>query len=186
MRWIVVVLCIGLTPVAVPAKDLAAGTMELSGWTALGYNSQTVDFGGGEQDYSSFSIDIGGSYYVVKNLAVGAFVNYLDESNSGDLGDSDSSTFVVGPQLTYNLGVAPQASVFFTGGLGYATNDEDGFATDGWAFTLGGGLRYFPVDRVSFDALLSYISASLEDDLGDTVDTSGFGIGVGLTVYFGG
>ncbi|MBE0568874.1 MAG: hypothetical protein IH577_04285, partial [Deltaproteobacteria bacterium] len=74
---------------------------------------------------------------------------------------------------------------FVNGAVGYATAEVEDFDADGWAFQLGGGLKYFLTNSASINGALTYQNLSLEADSGGgDIDTSGINIGIGLSIYF--
>jgi len=175
-----------LIPALASARDLSAGTLQLGGDTNLGFSMTTTDFGGGDVDTNVFDIGVSGLYYIIPNLGVGAFLDYSNESTEFEDIESDFSSTIIGPQVSYNLSLAEQASAFGTFGLGYAKVDADDAEASGFAWQLGGGIRYFPVSAVSLDGSITYSNVSLEDDFNNEGDVSDLRIGVGLSFYFGG
>jgi hypothetical protein len=175
-----------LLPAIASARDISAGTFQLGGDANVAFSTGSVDFGAEEVDVDTFQLGASGLFYVIPNLGLGAFIDHTNTTTEFMGEESDSSSTVVGPQLSYNLSLAEQLSVFGTAGLGYATSEDDDQDADGFAWTIGGGLRFFPVRSVSLDGLVSYSNLNLEDDFDNEMDVSDLRIGVGLSFYFGG
>jgi opacity protein-like surface antigen len=175
-----------LLPTLASARDLSAGTLQLGGDTSLGFTMSSTDYGAGDVDTNTFDVGVSGLYYVIPNLSVGAFLDYVNQSIDFGDGESDISSTVIGPQVSYNLSLAEQLSGFGTLGLGYAKVEADDEDASGFAWQLGGGIRYYPVRAVSLDGSITYSNLSLEDDFDNEADHSDFRIGLGLSFYFGG
>jgi hypothetical protein len=184
----IAVLTLALLPALAGARDLAPGTFELSGGTNLDYGKMTTSVPGEpDVDQTSLTLETDALYYVVKNLGLGLALRYdKSETDFGGLGGTvDSSSSLIGPALKFSLPVAPSASVLLGGAVGRMSMSSDGSDADGWAFTVGGGLRLFAADWASFDALVSYTNASI-DFQGIDVDVTGWDVGLALSVFFGG
>lgn len=179
-----------LLPAIASARDISAGTFQLGGDANVSFSTGSVEFatpvGTEEIDIDTFELGASGLFYVIPNLGLGAFIDHSNTTTEFEGEESDSSSTVVGPQLSYNLSLAEQLSVFGTAGLGYATAEDDDADADGFAWAIGGGLRFFPARSVSLDGLISYSNLNLEDDFNNELDVSDLRIGVGLSVYFGG
>jgi len=86
--------------------------------------------------------------------------------------------------VIYNFPLNEKVSLFVKAAVGYATLEVDNEDADGWAFQLGGGLKYFLTNSASINGALTYQNQSLEADSGVDIDSSGINIGVGLSIYF--
>ncbi len=64
--------------------------------------------------------------------------------------------------------------------------EEEGRSADGWAFNVGGGLRFFPVDFASLDVLVTYAYGSLSDSASNDFTVKGWNLGAGFSFFFGG
>lgn len=186
-------LTLALLPALAGARDLGAGTFELSGGTNLNFGSRTYELtnpaftGKYEVDESTVALNTDALFYVVPNLGLGLGLQYQKTEWEDDFDKWESSFSFIGPEVKYNIPVAPSVSILVGGGLGrLAMTDLDGEDADGWALTLGAGARFFVVDAVAFDATLSYLKGSVEDDFNTETDLSGWNIGLALSVFFGG
>jgi opacity protein-like surface antigen len=169
------------------SKDLTPGTISVSGATGASYGQTTTKVKGMDDlktDVLSFNLN--GEYYIMDNLGIGVIFMY--DSVKQDIPGSDdrleTSTRMVGPQIVYNVAVNEQMSVPVFVAFGSASTDDGTDTYSGWAWALGGGLRYFVTDRISFDGYLYYDSMSLENDIKmDMTDVTGQ---VGISIYLGG
>lgn len=173
-------------PAAGLARDIGAGTTEISGGTAASFSSLTYDAGGGDElDQDTLSVTLDVLHYVVPNFGVGLSLGYLNVSESYEGFDMESSTTSIGPQLVYNIGISEAASLFVGGGVGFsrmeAEFDGDSEDLDGWYWTAGGGLRFFVSERAAVNCGVAYLSQTLEGDV--DIDVSGFRIGAGFSLF---
>lgn len=206
MRWILVVLAV--VPMLAQAAELAPGTIQVTGSSNLGFvlGSEKETVAGiqdNKVDTTAFGFGVTGLYYVIKDLGVGLDVIYENrslESPPGDVGANkvDSSMLQIGPAIEYDYPVAEKASVFALGSIGYVTSTDN--VTDngdkqpaidksGYGLKLGVGARYFVAKSFSVDAMLGYDYRKLTQDVpaapNPEFTTSGFGVNVGLSVFFG-
>jgi opacity protein-like surface antigen len=181
-------LTLALLPALAGARDLGPGTFELSGRTGLDFGSATAESSASTTDLDISTLSVNGDalFYVVNNFGIGLGVSYDKTELDNGVDSSESSTSLIGPEAKLNLPIATQASVVLMGAAGRMATEDDLGDADGWAFLVGGGLRFFPADSVSLDAMISYTTASMEHDLGVDLDVSGWDLGLGLSVYFGG
>lgn len=175
-----------LLPALASARDLSAGTLQLGGDANMAFSAGSADFGAGDVDTNTFQIGVSGLYYLIPNLGFGAFLDYVNESTEFAGETSDASTTIIGPQVSYNLGLSEQVSGFGTFGIGYAKMEQDDADASGFGWSIGGGLRFFPTRSVSLDGTLSYANVNLEDDFNNEADFSDLTVGVGISFYLGG
>lgn len=180
-------LTLALLPALAGARVLGPGTLEVGGGTSLDFGTVTREVNGVEQfDISTLSLDADALWYLVNNFGLGVGISY-ERTELDDGVDSDEfSQTIVGPEAKFNLPIAPMASLVAEGLVGRIVVDDNGDDADGFAWQVGGGVRFFPADYLSLDALLRYTSASVEDDAGTELDEAGWNVGVGLSFYFGG
>ncbi|MBE0568431.1 MAG: porin family protein [Deltaproteobacteria bacterium] len=182
MKKTVIVLLALFVPATLWAMDINQGTIELSGKTAFDFSDTTTEVTGSPDiDETSYSFQIDGLYYLQNNLGLGLIFEYEET----EFDSIDSSTFIIGPQVTYNFPLGEKVSLFVNGAVGYATAEVEDFDADGWAFQLGGGLKYFLTNSASINGAVTYQNLSLEADSGGgDIDTSGIHVGIGLSIYF--
>ena len=182
MKKAVIVLLALFVPATLWGMDINQGKIELSGKSAIDFSDTTTEVSGAPDiDETSWNFQIDGLYYLQNNLGLGLIIEY----DKTEFDSIDSSTFIIGPQVTYNFPLSEKVSLFVNGAVGYATAEIDDFDADGWAFQLGGGLKYFLTDSASINGSLTYQNLSLEADSGGgDIDTSGINVGVGLSIYF--
>jgi opacity protein-like surface antigen len=195
MKRILVVLA--MAPMIAQAHDISVGTIGLSGSSNLGFTSTStkindVDAG----DTTTFNLSTTGVYYVIPNLGVGLQLAYNSNENKDPNGTKFGvSTLLIGPSVAYDFPVAEKLSIGLQGTIGYAsatataTGQADNKAT-GYGLALGAGVKYFFVKSFSVDAGVGYTYAKLTGDAvagapAPEAKTSGLGVNVGLSVYFG-
>jgi len=183
---------IGLTCLSATAfsRDLAQGTIEIGGDLDLSLDSSELDITGSDtMDTDTTTLNATGLYYVAPNIGVGLIWNYDSTEVSGAGDKLEESSNLIGPAASYNLSLNDKTSLQFQGALALASIEvKDSFSgtttIDGFGWVVGAQLSYFLTDAVSIDGSLVYTSLSLEEDETKTdVDSTGFGTGVGLTVY---
>jgi opacity protein-like surface antigen len=175
------------------SKEIGPGTISLSGTTGMGFTKTTTSAEDMDDlDTDVLSLEVNGEYYIMPNLGIGLIFSYSSvkqdypviAETEVTIETAEMSTMMVGPQVVYNISVNEQVSVPIFAALGSVSIDEDGEDISGWAWAIGGGLRYFVSDHVSFDGYLVYDSMSLEDGVKlDMTDMQGR---VGISIYLGG
>lgn len=195
---------LALFPMIAGAADLAPGTLEVAGTTALGFSSVSSD---SERNGSTDTVDataLGGItsvlYYLAPNIGVGLSGGYGYTKAESATMTSKTSSLSFGPAVSFQVPVAPQLALFGRGHLdlirGSSTVTRSGVPSsstvkatfDGHQLGLQAGLKYFPIPAVSFDAGLAWTRHRLEDDSSPsaTETTTNLGVNVGVSVYFGG
>jgi opacity protein-like surface antigen len=169
------------------AKEIGPGTISVSGATGLDFSKTTTKIEGMDDlKTDAFSVELNGEYYIMNNVGVGLILMY--ESLKEDVAMSDdryeTSSMMVGPQVVYNVSVNEQVSVPVFAAFGSVSVDNGTDDYSGWAWAIGGGVRYFVTDRFSFDGYIFYDSMSLED--GIKMDVTDFAGRVGISIYLGG
>lgn len=185
MKKTVIVLLALLVPASLWAMDINQGTFELAGTTAFNFSDTTTEVDGASDiDTTTWSLELDGNYYFMKNVGLGLILQYQDSEVDAGLptGDIETSTFFIGPQIIYNMPLSEKVSLFVKGAVGYADAEFESDDADGWGWQVGGGLKYFITNSASINAAVTYQSLSMED--GGDVDTDGFNVGVGLSIYF--
>jgi opacity protein-like surface antigen len=184
MKKAVFVLLALFVPASLWAMGIDQGKFELSGTTAFNFSDTTTEIDGSpDVDVTTYSFELDGNYYFMKNVGLGLILLYEDSEVDAGAGDIETSTFFIGPQITYNIPLNEKVSLFVNGAVGYADAEVGSEDADGWGWQVGGGLKYFLTNSASINAALRYQSLSMEDGAGD-VDTDGFNVGVGLSIYF--
>jgi hypothetical protein len=191
-----ILVALAMFPMVAAAHDLAPGTFELSGGSNLGLNGGSVKTSVGgvsdTTDTSNYALSATGLYYVMPNFGVGLTLDYAADNQKFSDGTKDNlSSFLLGPAVSFEVPLAPQFSFFGRGDIGYVSATRDtGVSVNatGWGLGLEAGVKYFPVKVISFDAGLGYQYRSVSTDQTPAQDitTTGFGLNLGLSVYFGG
>ena len=174
-----------LVATAAQAKDISAGTVEVSGAATLGYNSTDIEVKDGlTTDQSSWGLNLNSSYYVMPNFGVGLLLEY----NSVTVADIDISDLAIGPIVTYSFSMNEQVSLPIFGAITY--NSQTGDVLDdpsGWGWLIGAGVKYFMADNISLNGIVDYGQVYYETDKAKIeFDQKGFNVFGGLSVYFGG
>jgi len=184
-KTVIVLLALLVLPATLWAMDINQGKIELSGQTRFNFSKTEIETTGSpDVDETTWEFQLDGLYYLQRNLGLGVIFQY-DKTETEVAGVSvDSSTFIIGPQVTYNFPLNEKVSLFVNGAVGYATAEVANNDADGWAYQFGGGLKYFLTNSASINGTLQYRSISLEDDFNNDIDTSGVSVGVGISIYF--
>lgn len=175
------VLCLA-TPVL--AKDIAPGTIEIDGASAIRYTDGEIDFEGeGNVDNSALMLTLGTNYYFMQNLGLGLLVGYTDQ----EIADLSISEIFVGPQIVYNYSINEPLSVFAAAAVGYQKTEvevdgDDTVDPDGYGWKAGLGLKYFVTDAFAVNASVNYAASYMEYE-GSDWDNTGFLFGAGFSVY---
>ena len=174
-----------LLPSLALARDVAPGTVSVSGGAGASYSS-TTSSASGFQDLETTTTDAQASarWFLTPTFAVGGtFQLQRTKQTSGGQSES-SSTLFVGPALRVHVPFDPSAAVVFDAGVAIARASASNASADGWAWHLGAGVAWFPTDAVSLDAGLTFQSVRYDVD-GLSTKNEGLGLGAGFTVYFG-
>lgn len=176
-------------PLMAHARDIPARTFQVSGSTTLDFLSEETDIEGFGTAFETDRWQVRGAagYYLIPNLAIGLELRHESSEVTAEGTKIEDSSTELGPQVFFNIGVSEKASLQLKGGLLFAKKElGDGTEFDGFGMNVGAGLSYFVHQIVSLDAMLGYRSVSFEDDAGEEFDESGFGLGLGVSVYLGG
>lgn len=189
-----ILAALAMFPLAVHANELSVGTFELSGDTALGFDTGKREVTSGTlsstTDTTDYGLSAAGLYYVTPNVGIGLVLDYRNSKEKDAGFETGISTLMIGPALGLDFSVAPQVSVFARGMFGYASStiSETGspdITPTGYGLGIQGGIKFFPAKNFSLDAGLGYNWLRLKESPVE-VTTSGVAFDVGLSVYFGG
>jgi hypothetical protein len=179
------VVLAALLPALAAARDVEPGTWEVTGGTRLGLSKLTVEPPGSPDiETSTVTFDTSVGYYLANNFGLGLLLDWEKQEVEIGAASEETTTSMIGPVATFNIPVAANVSGIASGGIVRMAVDTDGNDADGFGILLGGGLRLFATRNVAFDATLSFLFASVEDDLNNEVDISGFDLGVGIAILF--
>jgi long-subunit fatty acid transport protein len=183
-KTVFVLLALLVVPGTLWAMDINQGTFELSGTTAFNFSDTEteVDGAAGDIDTTTWNLELDGNYYFMKNVGLGLILQYQDSEVEQGPSKIETSTFFIGPQIIYNIPLNEKVSLFAKGAVGYADAEFQSDDADGWGWQVGGGLKYFLTNSASINGGVTYQSLYMED--GGDVDTDGFIVGVGLSIYF--
>jgi opacity protein-like surface antigen len=186
MKKTVIVLLALFVPASLWAMDINQGKFELSGTTAFNFSDTTTEVSGEpDVDTTTYSFEIDGLYYIANNLGLGLILQYENSEVEQDgFPDTEISSLLIGPQVTYNFPLSEKVSLFVNGAVGYAEAEVDDADADGWGWQVGAGLKYFLTNSASINGVVSYKALSLEDDSDNDFDVDGVSVGVGFSIYF--
>jgi opacity protein-like surface antigen len=137
-----------------------------------------------DTDTTTYSFEIDGLYYIANNLGLGLILQYENSEIERGGVDIDSSSLLIGPQVTYNFPLNDKVSLFVNAAVGYAEAEVEDADADGWGWKVGAGLKYFLTNSASINGVVSYKALSLEDDSDNDFDEDGVSVGIGLSIYF--
>jgi hypothetical protein len=97
-------LLVAVAPLTVAARDLGAGTVEISGATNAAFTMMETDSGGPTADVDQWHVDAGAIYYAIRNVGLGVEVMHQRTETSFRGDTTLQRTTAVGPVLGLNLG----------------------------------------------------------------------------------
>jgi outer membrane protein len=146
----------------------------LIGGTA-GFNSSSFD----ETNFSTIHLNPLLGFFLTDQLAVGVSVNLTAFG-----GDSDGSTFGIGPFVRYYFNNSGEARFFGQAGISYVSTDPgeplDSFSSFG--FGVGAGADWFLNPNVALEAILGFSSSKAEDA---DESTTTIGLNIGVAAFIG-
>ncbi len=168
--------------------EVTAGTVEVTGASRLGFQSTSFKPDGGDKSTTStFGLDAGALYYVTPMIGVGAEVSYEDTTDkTPGFADATLKSWTLAPKVGLDIPLAEKTAFFADLKLGWASIDSDGFKTDGFAWGVGAGIKYFVAPSFSANLGLNYDSVNLKGDGGGKATATNLFVGVGFSGYFGG
>lgn len=202
-------------PFLAGAADLSAGTVQVSGASALGLGGGTSEFTYGGRTTKTTSAVLGLSttafFHVARNLGVGLAGAYSRSTSTtkdgsitatvnntasafADVKDT-SSWFSVGPAVSYQLPIAETLALFgqveggwVRGSGSYSSgNTTSDYTVKGLLLGTEAGVRFFPAASVSLDAGLTWSwRKQTQDSPATTTRASSVAAIAGVSIYFGG
>lgn len=176
---------------SVSAKELAEGTVEVSGDSSLSLSSTKTDYsGGGSEDTDIRTLSLTALYYVAPNIGVGIMWNNLSAENDDGFNTSKYTQNVLGPIAGYNASIDATSSFQLYAGfvlIGSFEDKTNGFTNykgDTKGHILGVNYKKFLTDSVSFNAGFNLLSLTNDVDGGGSSDDDTRNLEFGLSVYF--
>lgn len=133
--------------------------------------------------YNTFEAQVGYDIFVIPNLTVGGGIG---ASYTGQ-GDASSTSFQIGPSISYFIGRSGSSVYPFVGaGFYYLTTTTD-FGTEDITFSgtdilLGGGVLVPVKDHIGVTFRIAYDIVNLtESESDESFDGNSFSIGVGIS-----
>lgn len=170
------------------ARDMAQGTIEVGGDFDLSFSSLSrKSSGSNDTDVDVLDLRFDAVYYVVPNIGLGLLWTYESGTATRAGSSVDFSENAIGPLLVFNMSLNEQTSARLFANIAKYSGETSStgitYTSDGTAWTAGGGISYFLNDNVSLNTNLRYLSISIEEEDGTTHDTTGFDVGLGISVY---
>jgi hypothetical protein len=198
MHRLVLAALVAALPLAARAAVIEPGTFEISGGSNFTVEGATTEFEGDpvEVETSTVGLLLSGAWYPIQNVGVGLIFDHRSITQEVEgFADFEASQTAIGPQVRFNVPLAPQLSLRFAAALGLVAGQEDVVVDelgnteqvdfDGSFFQVGAGFSFFVTGHFSFDAGLTLERVSTEDDVSNLETTRdaarlGFGISVFL------
>ena len=188
-----------LCPVAAAAQGVSAGTVELSGVTALTFASQTISpkDADGDLDAKNTSGVLGLHFYLTNRFSIGVAAGFTKASLGIEDSEVSLTTMLGGPQVKARFG-SDKTALVLMGGAGItklkidAQGDDlegvDGglFESTGFYWEAGADIALFLRDNISANIGARYTMSRAKDQDDFEFDTAGLSIGVGFSFFFGG
>lgn len=175
---------------AILAKEIQQGTVEIGGELDLSFSSAEVEPEGSTKTKTDTqTIDTSVAYYFAPNVALGVLWSYENSEATRGTFSTESTTILIGPQLTFNVSLNDKTSfrlkgAVFTSSVEINTSSLETVEADGFGWAVQGGLSYFVMESVSLNGGIAYSSLSMEiDTTNEDVDFTNLSIGVGISVY---
>lgn len=169
------------------AFALNKGQSELNAYASIG-STKTKPEGGSTSKNTDVNTRFGYGYFLTDGLSLGADIDY-SYSKSGEAGaEATNSMYFLG---TAKYHFMPKSVVTPYVGVqlgGYTSETGSTSSTDGYAYGVLGGVKFFMTENASLNAELNMLSMSVSTTVGtssydaDMTNIKGL---VGLSYYFG-
>lgn len=190
-KIIVTSIALALAATAAEARDIAAGTMMVTGDTKIDISSNEISASGQSTTIDTTEINLTGAYFVAPNFGVGLLL--ASEMTEEDDGTSvvKQTMNMVGPIVGYNMSLSPVTSLMINGAIFTIHGEMDAGVSsadiDGTGYMLGASINFFLNDYVATNVGLRVVDADIDLTGGGqtmSADMTETGVGVGLSVYF--
>ena len=174
-----------LLPLAATA-DQPIGTLELSGRTALSFQSSSTHADGQVPvDRSTVDLGSGALYFVAPRVALGGGIAYLHDTVTSGNSKGTTRGFTIAPAVAVEGPIGPDLALSGLCQFGLSQITFPGGASaGGFQLGLAGALKYFPTSALSLDLGVKYTHQTLYADVGSGAQsTDMFNLGVGLSFY---
>lgn len=169
--------------------QISKGTFRIG--PSLAYNGSTQEIDGldGKFKTSTTSLEATAGYFLIDNLELGLSAKLTSTKSEFDSDEQTSSGTVIGPELTYMVGLSDKVYLPLSVGVGFNSqtidDGSDEITLSGWGYGAGTGLEYIIENRLGARLSLIYSFGSLQDDDSDLeIDSSLFQVGIGVNFYF--
>lgn len=175
------------------AKDIAEGTLSLSGATggSMSFINSEVDAANTEFDTFTLELETFARYFIQENIALGIGYEYSNTNTEYEGGNEEEETsLILKPGIFYNHSLNEENGIIFgaslnIGSIEYSSTGTATTELDVSGITFGGIFQHFITENVTLDASATYSMLTIEEDTsGVEIDSSGLTFGVGATFYF--
>lgn len=172
------------------SAQIAQGTWSLGPDIDYSYSKLEIDEFDIENSTSNLNLSAGVGYYVVDNLEIGLGLGITSGKNETNGFESTSSTFVIGPSVTYKVNLTDQfylplgAGFLFNSGTS-EDDDTDEIKLSGIAYRAFVGVEFVSNNKLGVSLLFGPQFGTLKEDESEIeFDITNFGIGMGFQFYF--
>ncbi len=184
-------LALAMSAPAVQARDIAAGTLMVTGDTNMDISSSETNFSGSKSTTDTTKINLTSLYFLDRNFGVGLLIGSESTEVDDGVSVSKQSTAMLGPIVGYNISINPDVSITLHGSIFTLTGEmNDGVFNadlDGDGYMFGGVVNYFLNERVAANVGLRMVNANVDFTSGGTkvaADMDETGVSVGLSTFF--
>jgi len=141
---------------------------------------------------TTFSVPLRVGYFLTDNIEIEPEINFDYVSMSYQDDSASASTVLLLANVAYNFDTPSQVMPFIIGGVGIMTarvsDGEESESESGFAWNLGGGIKWFAANQVALRIEYRLIHFSSTTDWGNeieiTTSNTNHRIYVGLSIFF--
>lgn len=141
---------------------------------------------------STFSVPLRIGYFLTDNIEIEPEIYFIYLRMSYDEESASSTTALLLANVAYNFGTPSQVMPFVLGGVGLMTErtsyDGESESASGFAWNVGGGIKWFAANRVALRVKYRFIHYSITTEVDTFVKVTdshtNHRIFVGLSIFF--
>lgn len=161
------ILTLVFFPVVSEARDIAKGSIMITGESMFDDNSVKMDTDFTTIKTNTTSFDVTASYFVTQNIGIGLMIGNEDSDTHYDSNTENSSIDMIGPMVTYSISLNPNFNLILNAGLLDISGDMDDSAGNSISFDGNGtfllvSIAYFLNDSVAIHFGLRRIDANID------------------------
>lgn len=171
------------------------GDVELSISASLDIDRTKIKVDGEEEGAlttTTFSVPLRVGYFITDNIEIEPEINFNYMNMSYEDDSASATTALLLANAAYNFDIPSQVMPFVLGGVGIMTTrtsyDGESESESGFAWNVGGGIKWFAADRVALRVEYRFIHYSLtaEEDTYYKITAShtNHRIFVGISIFF--